>query len=1120
MRVLALRGENLASLTGPFEVDFQAPPLADVGLFAVTGPTGAGKSTLLDALCLALFDAVPRLANSSSALVGAEEEPEDRRLPANDVRSVLTRGAGRGFAEVDFVGNDGRRYRARWEVRRARERADGRYQAQTLSLYDLQESRPLGRTKGEVQALIVERLGLTFEQFRRAVLLAQGDFAAFLRAKERERSELLERLTGTELYGQVSRAAHERASVEAQALRELEARLAGTRPLPEGERTALEQQAAARRDTLDQAERALARARQAASWCEAQATLERGATAAEAALFAAAGAVAEAAPRRELLRRVEQAEPLRAAIERADRLCAEQETAAARLAEARTGEAQATAAVAGQEARVAGTAAEAEAADRAWQAARPEIEAARHLDARVVECGQRLAEARLAAEAAAAASARAAAVRVALVKRQAALTDGRDRELAWLSGEAALGPLAREWGRWDAEIARYAQRLAVAGAAESRVVELQAQRLRAQVERDDAARARALTAAALTGAEAALAAAEAACAGQDLAALQARERASLERLLVFTSRSAEALRAHLAPGEPCPVCGATDHPWAPGRPVAQRPGAPAGAPVPGTLAGHRGALEADLEALRAALTAAIDARDRRDAAVREAAAARQADDSARDRVAAVETRLRALDGDLGLEAETARSARTDLDAIRQVLGAPFEPFPNWASELAADPSGFRARFAARVEAWLGHERSRASGDEDLAALAPRLAEAEATARAAAEGERQAVAAAQALEGECRARQAERGALLGGRAAGEVEAGLQTRRDAAAAAEREARAALAQAGNALAGARASAAHWEAELARRAGECEAARQARDGGLAAQALELEAARGLLAREPAWVGRERASLDGLDRAARDARVLAEERQRQAAEHGAARPPGLDCAGVGEALAAAQAAHAEAQGAWAAAHGRLQEDERRRQDAAALEAEAATRAAGARLWEELRELIGSADGNKFRTFAQSLTLDALLAHANRHLEDLARRYRLERSPGSELALQVVDADMGDEVRSVYSLSGGESFLVSLALALGLASLASHRTRVESLFIDEGFGSLDPETLDTAIASLDALQALGRKVGVISHVPTLVERIGVQVRVEPRGGGRSRVRTIASEPEPAAPAGA
>ena len=143
--------------------------------------------------------------------------------------------------------------------------------------------------------------------------------------------------------------------------------------------------------------------------------------------------------------------------------------------------------------------------------------------------------------------------------------------------------------------------------------------------------------------------------------------------------------------------------------------------------------------------------------------------------------------------------------------------------------------------------------------------------------------------------------------------------------------------------------------------------------------------------------------------------------------------------------------------------------------------------------------------FAQSLTLEALLAHSNRHLEDFAKRYCLQRVPGSDLELQIIDRDMADDVRSVHSLSGGESFLVSLALALGLASLSSNRTQVESLFIDEGFGSLDPETLDIAISSLDTLQALGRKVGVISHVPILVERIGAKVVVEKQGGGRSSV---------------
>ena len=167
--------------------------------------------------------------------------------------------------------------------------------------------------------------------------------------------------------------------------------------------------------------------------------------------------------------------------------------------------------------------------------------------------------------------------------------------------------------------------------------------------------------------------------------------------------------------------------------------------------------------------------------------------------------------------------------------------------------------------------------------------------------------------------------------------------------------------------------------------------------------------------------------------------------------------------------------------------------------------------WSSLNDLIGSADGKKFRVFAQSLTLDALLAHANGHLEDLSRRYRLQRVPGSDLELQVIDADMGDEVRSVHSLSGGESFLVSLALALGLASLSSQTAEVESLFIDEGFGSLDQDALDMAIASLDTLQSLGRKVGVISHVATLVERIGTRVSVASQGGGRSTVSVLAGD---------
>jgi exonuclease SbcC len=187
-----------------------------------------------------------------------------------------------------------------------------------------------------------------------------------------------------------------------------------------------------------------------------------------------------------------------------------------------------------------------------------------------------------------------------------------------------------------------------------------------------------------------------------------------------------------------------------------------------------------------------------------------------------------------------------------------------------------------------------------------------------------------------------------------------------------------------------------------------------------------------------------------------------------------------------------------------LRMDNERQQASADLQVQINAQTAINDTWAKLSHIIGSADGKRFRNIAQQLTLDILLGYANQHLKDLSRRYRLERV-GDTLALQVVDQDMADEIRSVHSLSGGESFLLSLALALGLASLSSNRVRVESLFIDEGFGSLDADTLRVAIDALDSLQSLGRKVGVISHVQEMTERIGTRIEVKRISNGQSRV---------------
>ena len=161
--------------------------------------------------------------------------------------------------------------------------------------------------------------------------------------------------------------------------------------------------------------------------------------------------------------------------------------------------------------------------------------------------------------------------------------------------------------------------------------------------------------------------------------------------------------------------------------------------------------------------------------------------------------------------------------------------------------------------------------------------------------------------------------------------------------------------------------------------------------------------------------------------------------------------------------------------------------------------------WNDLHELIGSADGKKFRNFAQGLTFDMMTRHANRQLRKMTDRYLLVRDSSQPLELNVMDNYQAGEIRSTKNLSGGESFIVSLALALGLSHMASRNVRVDSLFLDEGFGTLDEDALETALETLAGLHEDGKLIGVISHVPAFKERISTQIQVTPETGGCSRL---------------
>ncbi len=1246
MKILRISGKNLASLAGEFAVDFESGPLATTGLFAISGPTGAGKSTLLDALCLALYDATPRMlkrAGSQLPDVGGDT------VSALDPRTLLRRGAAEAWAEVDFVGSDDGRYRARWSVRRSYNKPGGALQPAKMSLHRLPELAPIGGTKTEVALEIVQRIGLSFEQFTRAVLLAQNEFSAFLKTDENERGELLETLTGTTVYSDISRRAFERYKLEQQRTQVLQASLANVAPLAPSERAQLDLErsaADAAREALDSRHALL---EQQLRWHQERDKLQRGQVQAEEALAAAnaeRGAAAERRQRLATLEAVQLARPLAVEVQRLE---AERRQAHSSVAKLEAELAAALEARRASNTEVDAAIARLDALEEQLRAAGPQLDQAKALDAALETLAPAHAQAGSALEAARRQAREARVQHQAKSEELARARNLRDAAAAWLAAQSRHEAVATGWQQWERLLRQAGQAQDALAAGETALAATRsaaeqaagrdaqaASALTQAIERLDALEAhRRMAMAALEAFDAeaigaerrqlearreGLAAAErtwldlaaahealagivrdseraaSAAASAEQSLLEARAAApALESAMAQAERSlsaaelacaadVEQLRANLADDDPCPVCGALDHPYAHQDATlkAMLAGLRSEVDACRTRVRENGALQAthhaalstaqerlaalaqdrtDIDARIAGLATAWDAdplakeapgetdrtdwfgaqrtlaRDALDAlALREQAwrAAAAARDAAQRDVDNAQAVLATLRKNAESEREAAARLQNELktldtgqEAARKQLGtmlAELDPpmaaahGDGWQAAWRRDPAGWSQARATEVLQWREQTDIQARASASLATLEvesgaaqARIAEIdEAGARLAADFER--------IDGDVKQKREARAALWQGRAASEVERELTaavsgareqvaTRQQAAvdaAQAETRARTAQAQLLERIAeldGAGATAsirlADWLEDYRRQADGLD---DIHDTDELARLLQVGAA---------WLAQERTALNAIETQVGNATAILNERRAQAAAHLASSPPDGQPFEAVQATFAALATERQAaiEAATALRLRALQDDERRHQAESSL-AEIERQQAVEQRWGKLSELIGSSDGKKFRNYAQQFTLDVLLGYANEHLKQLARRYRLERVSYQgmpSLALMVRDQDMGGEVRSVNSLSGGESFLVSLALALGLASLSSNRVRVESLFIDEGFGSLDSETLGVAMDALDALQSMGRKVGVISHVQEMTERIATKVLVRPAGGGSSAV---------------
>ena len=1030
MKILAIRGKNLASLEGEFTIDFRKEPLRSSGIFAITGATGSGKSTLLDAMCISLYNNSPRInkVTDSADIYDIKENT----IKEKDCRNILRRGTAEGYAETEFLAIDGKEYRAHWSVRRSRNKPDGKMQDYSYSLFNITDNCELPGTKTELLEVVRKLIGLTYEQFTRAVLLAQGDFSTFLKASSRDKAEILEKLTGTEIYSHISQMIYEKFKQSEIELKNIEERIKETSLLDTEKIKSLEQEKINLINERKNTEKELLIIQEKIKWLERFIQLNNELNSAKKALISEQERINKMQSSIELLNKIEDIQPIRdtyikiLSIKRDIKLNNE------KLQEYNKNEETEKLKLVETEKTLMQLLEKQKILNNEWTQIQPKIREAlkieterKNTQSEILDTEKRIRQEK---ENYRKTDENYKTITVSIVKKE----KEREENQVWLNKQQALEKIIHKIEMLSSHIEEIENAQQHIKAKEE--LYKTAEKLQKQHEEQ---------------------------LEQEL-----KER---ERLNATLTTEIATLRSKLVKGEPCPVCGSRHHETE---------------QITDNVLKEEALLQAKnnnaqriehlSRSIESGKTELIQLSSSLDGY---------------KRICNAKTVLTIEILNILPQYSTLTKENTNIKELKETVTTIKDTVTKYQFK--------KERIVLLGEQIKVEINNKNNCEEKLKEHISTLKELEEKLKQLhIRSDNYNVKIESLIGADCTAEERENTFTR------ELE--LTNKRVVECNERRNSQTLLYEKiKQQIKSIKENTTNAETEFSICKKQIEEFLSSQNNITTLDELHKIAT---IAPEEITIIREH--IQEIKNRILTAETKLEERQHNIEEHKRATTqpaPDETSTALLNNAATLKDKIEKLLSQTTQIDVILKNNETNLALSQKLHNEYKKQEETSTGWKKLNELLGSADGKKFRVIAQGYTLDILLSYSNRHLKELSNRYELARISSDSLAIKVIDLDMLSESRSVHSLSGGESFLVSLALALALSSLSSNRMSIESLFIDEGFGSLDSETLRTAMEALDRLQSQGRKIGVISHLTDMIERIPVKIRIQKGISGKSSI---------------